>query len=132
MTGQPADIICFAKDWNEPKTSNNHVMEELAKRHRVLWVNSIATRAPKLGSANDLKKIFRKIRSWLRGVQIAHDNLRVLTPIVFPFPRSTLAQRLNIWVAGRMVRRAARHWDDQSIQSQCSYMPEIGTTKGRC
>lgn len=131
MTGQPADIICFAKDWNEPKTSNNHVMEELAKRHRVLWVNSIATRAPKLGSANDLKKIFRKIRSWLRGVQIAHDNLRVLTPIVFPFPRSTLAQRLNIWVAGRMVRRAARHWGVQQPQLWI-FLPNAVDFIGHC
>jgi hypothetical protein len=53
------DIICFAKDWHEPKTSNNHVMEELAKRHRVLWVNSVATRNPNLGSVNDLGKIAR-------------------------------------------------------------------------
>jgi len=105
-----ADIICFAKDWNEPKTSVNHVMEELAKRHRVLWVNSITTRAPDLGSANDLKKIFRKIRSWFWGVQIMHENLRILTPIVLPFPRSALIQRLNVGLAGMMVRRAAHRW----------------------
>jgi hypothetical protein len=41
-----ADIICFAKDWHEPKTGNDHVMEELANAHRVLWINSIATRNP--------------------------------------------------------------------------------------
>jgi len=104
------DIIAFCKDWNEPKTSNNHVMEELAKHHRVLWVNSIATRAPNLGSANDLKKMVRKIRSWFAGIQIVHDRLRVLTPVVLPFPRSRLAQRFNRWLTSALVRRAARRW----------------------
>lgn len=106
----PSDIIAFCKDWNEPKTSNNHVLEELAKRHRVLWVNSIATRNPNLASANDLKKILRKLRSWFAGIHIIHDNLRVLTPVVLPFPRSRLAQRFNRWLTGALVRRAARRW----------------------
>ena len=112
----PADIIAFCKDWSEPKTSNNHVLEELAKRHRILWVNSIATRAPNLGSANDLKKIVRKIWSWFHGVQIIHPNLRVLTPVVLPLPRSRLAQRFNRWLTGAIVRRTARHWGFQHPQ----------------
>ena len=112
----PADIIAFCKDWNEPKTSNNHVLEELAKHHRVLWVNSIATRAPNFTSANDLKKIVRKFRSWFRGVQVIHDRLRVLTPVVLPFPRSRLAQRFNRWLTGALVRRAARRWSFQHPQ----------------
>ena len=112
----PADIICFAKDWNEPKTSVNHVMEELAKRHRVLWVNSITTRAPDLGSANDLKKIVRKISSWFHGIQIIHNNIRVLTPVVLPFPRSKLAQHFNRWLTGALVRREAYRWGFQRPQ----------------
>lgn len=107
---QPADIICFAKDWREPKTSNNHVMEEMAKRHRVLWVNSIATRNPNLTSANDLKKIFRRIKSWFSGVEVIHENLRVLTPVNLPFPGSRLAQRLNQWLVTGGVRGAANRW----------------------
>lgn len=105
-----ADIICFAKDWHEPKTSNNHVMEELAKRHRVLWVNSIATRSPNLASGNDLRKIVRKIRSWFRGVEIVGPNLRVLTPVVLPLPGSSLAQKLNRRLVRWLVRRTARRW----------------------
>jgi len=112
----PTDIIAFCKDWNEPKTSNNHVLEELAKQHRILWVNSIATRNPNLASANDLKKILRKIRSWFHGIQIIHDHLRVLTPVVLPFPRSRLAQRFNRWITRALVRRAARRWDFQHPQ----------------
>src|SRR2546422_136 len=112
----PADIICFAKDWREPKTSNNHVMEELAKRHRVLWVNSIATRNPNFASAHDLKKIVRKVSGWFRGVEAVHDNLRVLTPVNLPFPGSRLAGRINQSLVARAVRSAARGWGFQRPQ----------------
>ena len=75
MTGE--NIICFAKDWDENPTSNNHVMVELAKANRVLWLNSIATRVPALTSGRDLNKIWRKLASFGRGVQRVRDNLWV-------------------------------------------------------
>src|SRR5262249_14448269 len=45
-----APIIAFAKDWHEDPTSNHHVLRELARTRRVLWLNSIATRKPSLAS----------------------------------------------------------------------------------
>ena len=45
MTGE--NIVCFAKDWTEDPTSNNHVMRLLARDNQVLWLNSIATRTPR-------------------------------------------------------------------------------------
>ena len=132
---RPADIICFAKDWNEPKTSNHHVMEELAKRHRVLWVNSITTRAPNLASSNDLRKIARKIRSWFRGTKVIHDNLRVLTPVVLPFPRSRSAQAINRRLVCSMVRAAARRWRFSKPQlwiflpNAADYVGQFGESK---
>jgi len=104
------DIIAFCKDWHEPKTSNNHILEELAKRHRVLWVNSITTRTPNLSSRNDLAKIARKLCNWARGTTIVHENLRVLTPVLLPFPWSPWAARLNRILVSAQVRRAARRW----------------------
>ena len=97
------DIICFAKDWNEPATSVNHVMTELAQRHRVLWINSIGMRSAKLTSAGDWKKIFRKLRGLFRGIQRPHDNIRVVTPVVIPFdlinPMNTIDTALETLVA---------------------------------
>ena len=49
MTGE--NIVCFAKDWTEDPTSNNHVMRLLARENKVLWLNSIATRS-RLPSVN--------------------------------------------------------------------------------
>jgi len=89
------NIICFAKDWTEDPTSNNHVMMMLAKRNRVLWLNSIAMRTPKLADKRDLAKIGRKLQSFTKGpVQVA-ENLWTYTPIVVPLPHSPAAAAIN-------------------------------------
>src|SRR5438128_10425974 len=89
------NIICFAKDWNEDPTSNNHVMRLLARDNRVLWLNSIATRTPNFSSGRDLSKIGRKLASFARGPRAAADTLWVYTPIVLPFPHLRGATSLN-------------------------------------
>ena len=39
-------IVCLAKDWDDDPTSNTHVMRELARHNRVLWINSIGMPSP--------------------------------------------------------------------------------------
>jgi len=92
---QGENIICFAKDWSEDPTSNNHVMRLLARKNRVLWLNSISTRAPKLSSSSDLQKIVRKVRDFARGPVEVEPNLFVYTPIVVPFPHMPGAATVN-------------------------------------
>jgi glycosyltransferase involved in cell wall biosynthesis len=88
-------IICFSKDWSEDPTSNHHVLVELARSRRVVWLNSIATRTPDLGSVRDVGKIVAKLKGFARGpVNVVHD-LWVYTPLVLPFPHSAVAQRVN-------------------------------------
>lgn len=93
MQGQ--NIVCFAKDWFEDPTSNNHVMRVLARTNQVLWLNSIATRRPDFTSAGDVGKIVDKLRSFARGPRRVADGLDVYTPIVLPFPHSPVARRIN-------------------------------------
>jgi glycosyltransferase involved in cell wall biosynthesis len=103
------NIICFAKDWDEDPTSNNHVMLELARRgNRVLWVNSIATRTPHLTSGRDVKKIFRKLASFVNGARCVRENLWVSTPIVLPLPHSRWARAINRWILRTWLRLLRR------------------------
>src|SRR5690349_20488031 len=92
------NVVCFAKDWDENPTSNNHVMRLLARNNRVLWLNSITTRTPNLRDGRDVAKIFRKLRSFFRGAAHVADGLWVYTPVVLPFPHSRLATRINTWI----------------------------------
>jgi glycosyltransferase involved in cell wall biosynthesis len=91
----PAGIIAFAKDWNEDPTSNHHVLRELAKTRRVLWLNSLATRTPKLSSARDMGKIRRKLGEFARGPVRVENDLWVFTPLVLPFPHLAAARAAN-------------------------------------
>jgi glycosyltransferase involved in cell wall biosynthesis len=88
-------IVAFAKDWHEDPTSNHHVLLELAKSRRVLWLNSIATRTPSLASGRDLGKIRRKLSEFARGPRNVRDDLWVATPLALPLPHSAAARALN-------------------------------------
>ena len=99
-------IIAFSKDWHEDPTSNHHVLRELAKTRRVLWLNSIATRRPVMSSPRDRAKIRRKLTEVTQGaVNVEHD-LWIATPIVLPLPGSAVAaainQRIVRWTIGAL------------------------------
>lgn len=91
------NVICFAKDWDDDPTSNTHVMRLLARESKVLWLNSIAMRTPRLASARDLGRIGRKLRGAARGVTQVAPNLWVASPLILPFPHSALATVANRW-----------------------------------
>lgn len=93
------NIVCFAKDWNEDPTSCNHVLRELSKHNKVLWVNSISTRAPNLASGRDIRKIFRRVGEFLqgfvRGAQPVDEQMWLFNPFVIPFHHKPWVVKLN-------------------------------------
>ena len=97
-------IIAFSKDWNGDHTSNHHILRELAKTRRVVWLNSVGTRAPKLLSARDAGTIKRKLRDFARGAVNVENDLWVATPLVLPLPHSAAARTLNGWLLEAFVR----------------------------
>ena len=100
----PTPIIAFAKDWHEDPTSNHHVLRELAKTRRVLWLNSIATRAPKLSSGRDLGKIRRKLGEFARGPVNVENDLWVMSPLAIPLPGNPTAATINRTVLRTTIR----------------------------
>ena len=123
------NIICFAKDWNEDPTSNHHVMIEMARTHKVLWLNSVATRAPNLKSARDLRKIGNKLGAFFRGPEKIHDNLWVYTPIVLPFPHSAAARAVNRRIL-RATVRALRLALGMSTFQLWTFLPNVADYVG--
>jgi glycosyltransferase involved in cell wall biosynthesis len=97
-------IVAFAKDWHEDPTSNHHVLRELARTRRVLWLNSLATRTPKLSSGRDLGKIRRKLAEFARGPVNVENDLWVTTPLVLPLPGSALARAVNRQILRATIR----------------------------
>lgn len=100
----PIPIVAFAKDWHEDPTSNHHVLRELARSRRVLWLNSLATRTPKLSSGRDLGKIRRKLTEFARGPKNVENDLWVTTPLVLPLPHSPAARAINRQILRTTIR----------------------------
>jgi len=92
---QNQNIVCFAKDWFEDPTSNNHVMRVLAQDNQVLWLNSIAVRQPNFTNRGDVGKIVNKLKRFVQGPKRVEEGLDVYTPIVLPFPHSRIAKTIN-------------------------------------
>ena len=122
-------IIAFAKDWHEDPTSNHHVLRELARSRRVVWLNSIATRTPSLASGRDLGKIVRKLRELARGpVNVEHD-LWVFTPIVLPLPHSAAARAINRQVLRATIRMLRLRLGIDRFQLW-TFLPNVGDYVG--
>jgi glycosyltransferase involved in cell wall biosynthesis len=100
----PTPIVAFAKDWHEDPTSNHHVLRELARTRRVLWLNSLATRTPKLSSSRDLGKIWRKLGEFARGPVNVENDLWVMSPLVLPLPHLPAARAINRQVLRATIR----------------------------
>ena len=101
------DIICFSNDWDSDPLSKKHIMLRLAKRNRVLWINSIGNRRP-TASARDLKRVIKKLKDFTRGERQVGDGIFVYSPIALPLHGSAAARWLNRRVLRWSVRRIAR------------------------
>lgn len=94
----PVGIIALSKDWDDDPTSNHHVLRELAKTRRVLWLNSLVQRTPDLSSSRDVGRAVRKVREFARGPHQVESDLWVFTPLVVPLPHSAAARGVNVRV----------------------------------
>jgi glycosyltransferase involved in cell wall biosynthesis len=88
------DIICFCNDWDGDPLSKKHIMSRLAKRNRVLWVNSVGVRNP-TASVYDLKRVVQKVRAFTGGHKKVADSINVFTPLVIPFHGNAAARWIN-------------------------------------
>jgi glycosyltransferase involved in cell wall biosynthesis len=128
-TLEGASIICFAHDWGGDPTSKTHIMRILARRNRVLWVNSIGMRRP-AASGRDLRRIVDKLAKGLRGCREIEPNLFVANPLVVPLPGWDLADRINAGILAASLRRLClRHALQDPIL--WSFLPNVGRLLGR-
>lgn len=102
-------IIFSSDDWSSGlKTSKYHIARQLARRNRVLFVNSVGLRAPTAGR-RDIGRIFKKLGAFFRGAKAVPEGLHVYTPIVVPFCRGSGPVRaVNAAVLRLSLRRLMR------------------------
>jgi len=101
------DIICFSNDWDGDPLSKKHIAVRLAKKNRVLWVNSTGNRNP-TASVRDFQRVLKKLRQYCRGCRRMEKNIYVFSPLVIPFHGSRAARWMNRGMLAWSLRRACR------------------------
>lgn len=102
------NIICFANDWNSDPLSKKHIMVRLARKNRILWVDSIGNRNPRV-CAGDLRRSLKKLVNFCRGPRRVAPNIVTLSPLVIPFHGNRLAAAINHrWLARTVLRTTRR------------------------
>ena len=99
-------------------------MRLLSTRNRVLWVNSIGLRKPRLGG-RDVKRVFGKLKSFAAGLEKIHDNLYVFTPVVIPFHRARIVRLINAEILKTFL---AYYTKKLGLRNTVfwSYLPNVG------
>jgi glycosyltransferase involved in cell wall biosynthesis len=102
-------ILCFASaDFEEPNWVNaQHLMWRLARRHDVLYVNSLGLRMPR-ATPRDARKILRRLRAARRPLRRPDPTrrLHVYTPLTLPQAANPAWRRLGAELLAGGLRRA--------------------------
>lgn len=96
------DLIVFAEDWAGLPSSTQHLITQLAKTRKVVWINSIGLRRPRL-TWRDVKRLWTKLIASCRTQDKQqekglHDNKQfiIVNPRTLPAPDSKLARWLSV------------------------------------
>jgi len=111
-----SDLIVFGEDWGGLPSSTQHLIRHLSGSRKVMWVNSIGLRKPRLSFA-DCKRAFTKITSSRTGRRAdpakAGENFTILNPTTIPAPSTrlerTLARKMLCRQLLPAIRRANLH-----------------------
>jgi glycosyltransferase involved in cell wall biosynthesis len=122
------DIICFSNDWDGDPLSKKHIALRLAKKNRVLWVNSTGNRNP-TASVRDFRRVIKKLRQYCRGCRCVENNIYVFSPLVIPFHGSRAARWMNRWILTWGLRRACRKLGFHKTITW-SFVPSSGDVAG--
>ncbi len=98
-------MICFANDWYADPLSKKHLMLRFARKRRILWVNSVNNRQPRMAS-KDFRRAFEKLAGFRKGLVEAQEGIWVLTPLYIPFHGNSGIRELNRRLLGAQIRRA--------------------------
>lgn len=102
------DIIVFSDDWGRHPSSCQHLISQLLPDNRVVWVNTIGMRSPKI-TLYDIKRCVEILTTWLSSAQKKEQsqlpqNLTVTSPIIIPYNGLPLVRKLNRFSVRRKIR----------------------------
>lgn len=98
------DFIVFSDDWGRHPSSCQHIFKRIAQKNRVLWVNTIGMRLPRL-SWQDLRRITQKLVSWSKPEKKENNNVIIYSPFMTPFSHIRFFRWLNNRLLAKCIKK---------------------------
>ena len=102
-----ASLLVFSDDWGRHPSSCQHLIARLLPQIPVCWVNTIGMRTPKFDWTT-LTRGAEKLRHWLsrpsETIELP-DNLRVISPKMWPWLTRSYDRKLNQLLLTRQLER---------------------------
>jgi len=103
-------FVVFSDDWGEHPSSCQHIFRYIARKHKVLWVNTIGMRNPRF-SLRDARKVILKVGKMLRFDKRDHTGnageppVTVCQPVMLPYSNFSIIRAINKFLVVSSVRR---------------------------
>ncbi|OED41968.1 hypothetical protein ACH42_12700 [Endozoicomonas sp. (ex Bugula neritina AB1)] len=107
-----ADLVVLADDWGELPSSTQHLMTNLMKKHRIIWVNTIGIQKPKL-SIRRMFRIFRKTAAISQDSTDLHPH--IVNPKMLPFHGINTVRKINKYLLQKSITEAINALDLHNI-----------------
>lgn len=113
MSERTLTFVVFGDDWGRHVSSMQHLFARVSVRARVIWVNAIGHRPPRLSLA-DARRAWEKVGAMMGGARdgtsVHQDHAMVpsaiVAPRVLPWHAQAWVRALNGWSLGRDIARA--------------------------
>jgi len=132
-------FLVFSDDWGEHSSSSQHLFRFLSHEFKVIWVNTIGMRNPRL-TVDDFKKAILKLRKMLnqrKTMQPDHakPNLTICQPRMLPFSRFSLVREFNRLSVLKSVKKTLcrLHLENPilvtTVPNSCDYAGEFNEAR---
>lgn len=106
----PATLLVFADDWGRHPSSAQHLIRRLLGRHRVVWVNTVGMRPPRLDLVT-VRRGLQKISQWILpssppanvAERPTEAGPHVLNPRMWPWMRRKWERAWNARLVARQL-----------------------------
>jgi len=119
-------IIVFGEDWGAHPSSTQHLINELKHSRKIIWINSIGLRKPKL-TLKDCVRVFNKIINFIKGggqkknvVSSMGPNFKVINPLVFPCATNPVLIKVSRWLLAKQVKKSLKNMHVEDCVIWCS------------
>lgn len=107
------DMIVFGEDWGAHPSSTQHLIRQFLPHRKVIWVNSLGLRAPRLGMRDGMRMLRKLGDLATRGLASdspAAEEVRmpdeIIAPAAVPLPGNETAASLTRAFVARQVNAA--------------------------